>query len=163
MAVYYRSLVTHLGIGNNRSDLAVNIKIRKADVEFSKYIRHRANWRCEVPTCQKDYRENTQGLHCSHYYGRGRENTRFDPDNCIALCYYHHSRWGHGDERDSYTEYMERRLGQQAFKKLKLRAFQFTKKDDKLALIYIKQLLDGLNGTSGKRSAGRPRGIRLAA
>lgn len=122
----------------------MKIKLRKADVLFSKYIRNKANWKCEVPTCQKNYRDNPQGLHCSHYWGRGRENTRFDPENCIALCFYHHRLWGHGDERDSYTEYMVRRLGKQAFDKLKIRAYQYRKKDDKLILIYLKQKLNDL-------------------
>jgi len=54
------------------------IKIRKADSLFSNYIRRRADWKCEA--CGKDYLTNKQGLHCSHYWGRGRENTRFDPE-----------------------------------------------------------------------------------
>jgi hypothetical protein len=35
---------------------------------------------------------------------------------------------------------MVKRLGEQDFKKLKIRAFQYKKKDDKLALLFIKQL-----------------------
>jgi hypothetical protein len=34
------------------------------------------------------------GLHCSHYHGRGKWATRFDPDNCRALCYGCHSYVG---------------------------------------------------------------------
>lgn len=116
----------------------MKIKLRKADVEFSKYIRSKANWKCEA--CGKDYRENPQGLHCSHYFGRGRENTRFDEENCIALCFYHHRLWGHGDERYSYTEFMEKRLGKQRFMALKVRAYQYKKRDDALVLLALKQL-----------------------
>lgn len=118
----------------------MKIKIRKADVLFSKYIRQRDGWKCQA--CGKNYKENPQGLHCSHYWGRGRENTRFDPENCIALCFYHHKLWGHGDERDNYTKYMVKRLGKQAFKKLKIRAYQYKKKDDKLILIWLTKLLE---------------------
>lgn len=116
------------------------IKIRSADKKFSNFIRSRDDWKCQVPTCQKDYRNNPAGLHCSHYFGRGRENTRFDPENCIALCFYHHQRWGHGDERDSYTEYMVKRLGEQSFKKLKIRAYQYRKKDDALVLLWLNSI-----------------------
>lgn len=116
----------------------MKIKIRKADKLFSNYIRQRDNWTCQAD--EKDFKNNPQGLHCSHYWSRGRENTRFDPENCISLCMYHHNRWGHGDERDNYTEYMVKRLGQQAFKKLKIRAFQYRKKDDKLVLIWLNSL-----------------------
>lgn len=34
------------------------------------------------------------GLHCSHFHGRGKWATRFDPDNCFALCYGCHSHVG---------------------------------------------------------------------
>lgn len=114
------------------------IKLRKADVEFSKYIRTRDGWCCQ--RCHKKYTPPTQGLHCSHYFGRGRENTRFDPDNCIALCYGCHQLWGHGDLRDDYKDYMVRKLGQQGFTRLQLRAFQYKKKDDKLILLWLKTM-----------------------
>ncbi len=130
----------------------MRIKIRPADTLFSNFVRERAGWRCEY--CFKDYSDNPKGLHCSHYWGRGRENTRFDSENCVALCFYHHNKLGHGDDRDFYTEFMVKRLGQKGFNNLKVRAFQYCKKDDKLALMYIKQLQDELDDHN-KRSATR--------
>lgn len=65
------------------------VKIRTADKHFSKCIRERAGWKCE--RCGSQHQENTQGLHCSHFHGRGKWATRFDPDNCEALCYGCHS------------------------------------------------------------------------
>ncbi len=118
--------------------MSSSIKLRKADVEFSKYIRTRDDWTCQ--RCHRRYDPPTQALHCSHYFGRGRENTRFDPENCVALCYGCHRLWGHGDLRDDYTAYMVKRLGEQAFKKLKIRAYQYKKKDDKLILLWLKTL-----------------------
>ena len=69
------------------------IKIKAADKWFSLCIRERANWTCERcgTKCPDDRR---MGLHCSHYHGRGKWATRFDPDNCRALCYGCHSYCG---------------------------------------------------------------------
>lgn len=68
------------------------IKITPADSWFSKCIRARAKWRCE--RCEKQYDQSSTGLHCSHYFGRGNWSTRFDPDNCEALCFGCHAEMG---------------------------------------------------------------------
>ena len=107
------------------------VKIRKVDTMFSNLIRERDDWRCRA--CggkSKNYKNNRRGLHCSHYYSRARENTRFDLDNCISLCTYHHNQWGHGDKRGNYTEYMITRLGQKGFEELTKRANTYKKKND---------------------------------
>lgn len=77
------------------------------------------------------YATNTQ---CSHYYGRATKNTRFDPENCIALCYFHHFKSKdlgfeyqkqikekHGYD-GQYTIFMEKWLGYKGFKLLKERS-----------------------------------------
>lgn len=114
------------------------IKLRKADVEFSKYIRTRDKWTCQ--RCKKRYEPPTQALHCSHFWGRGRENTRFDPDNCDALCYGCHKLWGHGDGRGDYIEFKQRQLGMDGYKALQIRAHTYRKKDDKLILLWLKKI-----------------------
>lgn len=125
-------------------------KERKTDLLFSRYIRARDDWRClacdlEKEEGSKDYSENKQGLHCSHYWGRGHENTRFDPENCISLCWYHHKfAWGHGDGRNEYTAYMRKKLGDKGFDLLDVRAHIYKKRDDAMDLIIIKQLLKEL-------------------
>ena len=82
-------------------------------------------------------------LHNSHFYGRAREATRFEPDNCIALCYGCHKLWGHGDQRSEYEKFMRKKLGEKRFKTLMLQAYEDNKKhkDDKMKLIIIRQLL----------------------
>lgn len=63
-----------------------NIKIRSADKWFSLCIRQRANWKCQ--RCGKYYPDGKRmALHCSHFHGRAKYGTRFDPLNCEALCY----------------------------------------------------------------------------
>lgn len=119
------------------------MKLRSTDILFSQMIRTRDKWTCQ--RCRKRYEPPTQGLHCSHYWGRARENTRFDPYNCVALCFGCHRIWGHGDGRDEYTAFMEKRLGKIGFQKLKIRAYLYRKKDDKLTMMILKELQK--NGT----------------
>ena len=118
------------------------VKLRPADVLFSKYIRERAGWRCEY--CNKDMSDRKQYLQNSHYYGRGKESTRFDPDNCMALCSYCHNKLGHGDKRDEYKRIMINKLGEKGFDLLTLRSNTTQKKDDEMTKIYIKKLLSEL-------------------
>lgn len=58
------------------------IKITPADSWFSKCVRERAEWKCERCGNQP----NKQGLHCSHYHGRGQWGVRFEPLNAFANC-----------------------------------------------------------------------------
>jgi hypothetical protein len=60
--------------------------IMKADRIFSDKIRTRDK-HCLFPGCEVSDRAMLQN---SHYFGRAIKSTRFDPDNCIALCWLHH-------------------------------------------------------------------------
>lgn len=124
----------------------MKIKLRQTDTEFSNYIRERDEWRCQ--RCRTPYdkysTQDRQGLHCSHYWGRGHENTRFEPDNCIALCYGCHRLWGHGDQRDEYKAFMVRKLGEKRFKTLMVQAHTYKKRDDKMDKLIIKALHESL-------------------
>ena len=68
------------------------IKRWPSDILWSKYIRTRDNWTCQ--RCNKKYNPPTSALHCSHFHGRGVWTTRFDEDNCEALCYGCHNFLG---------------------------------------------------------------------
>ena len=68
------------------------IKRTKWDVMFSNYIRYRDNWTCQ--RCKKQYIEKSQGLHCSHFYGRRSWATRIEPCNAMALCFGCHQHVG---------------------------------------------------------------------
>ena len=61
-------------------------KLAQADAIFSDYIRKR-DGRCQFPGCHVTEHSKLQN---SHYIGRGKWSTRFDEDNCIALCWHHH-------------------------------------------------------------------------
>lgn len=103
------------------------IKIRQSDKLFSEYIRTRDNWTCQ--RCGKQYQPPTQALHCSHFMGRGKENTRFDPLNCDALCYGCHQYFtSHPAE---HYQWQVERKGQKLVDALVLRSNTYKKRQDK--------------------------------
>lgn len=62
----------------------VKTHLQECDSAFSREILAR-DGHCMYPNCHA-----TENLTNSHYIGRANWNTRFDPDNCIALCIRHH-------------------------------------------------------------------------
>ena len=109
--------------------------LKKADSHFSKKILERDKI-CQFPNCK-----NTKKLTCSHYIGRATKSTRFDEDNCIALCLFHHffSRdlgfeyqkqtiKKHGYD-GQYTIFMKKRLGAIRYEALQQRATQKIKRN----------------------------------
>lgn len=116
-----------------------NIKIDKADQLFSRYIRLRDKF-CMRCGSKGNGKEGINGLQASHYYGRRRESTRFDPANVDALCAGCHQEWGSTD-REAYRVFKVRQLGLKGFKNLQIRAESYMKKDRKAMVIAIKELL----------------------
>lgn len=125
----------------------MKLKLDKADQVFSRYIRTRDGWTCQ--RCHRQHEEGSQGLHNSHYFGRARESTRFDPENCDALCYGCHQLWGSTD-REAYRVFKIRQLGEKSFDRLTLRANTYQKKDRKLAYLIWKQELEKLTNLASK-------------
>jgi len=116
----------------------MRIKIDKADTAFSKYIRTRDKWTCQ--RCKTMYPEKHQGLHNSHYFGRGNECTRFDPENCIALCFGCHQAWD--SNKEDYRDFKIKQLGEKRFKALRVRASSICKKDREMSYLKAKKLLE---------------------
>ena len=114
------------------------MKIDSADVAFSKVIRARDHWTCQ--RCNTDYTENKKGLHCSHYFGRQAEGTRFEPDNCIALCFHCHNYFDEIDKA-AYHDFKIKQLGQERFDSLRLQSNTYCKKDRKMRLIESREYL----------------------
>lgn len=114
----------------------MKIKLDKADQMFSKYIRARDK------VCQRC--GSNKGLQASHYYGRGKESTRFDPHNVDCLCFGCHQYWGSTD-REAYRTFKLRQLGEKGFQVLTIRANTYQKKDRELAYLQAKALLEGLS------------------
>lgn len=120
----------------------MNIKIDKADQLFSRYIRTRDKWTCQ--RCLRQYEENDQRLQNSHFYGRSHENTRFEPDNCDALCYGCHQNFT--SNPGDYAAWKLGRVGRKRFDSLVLQANTYHKKDRKLEVIKWSKVLQELEG-----------------
>lgn len=121
----------------------MRIKLDKADSAFSEYIRRR-DGRCMRCNRVGEGEKRINGLQCSHYFGRSRESTRFDTENCDALCFGCHQYWGSTNKED-YRNFKIKQLSEQGFKLLEIRANQYCKKDRKLSLICAKELLKTLD------------------
>lgn len=115
-------------------------KIDGADKAFSLYIRTKAEWKCE--RCRRQYSPPTSALHCSHFVGRGKENTRFEPLNATALCFGCHQYFtSHPAE---HYQWQVGRLGQDMVDRLQLAGNTYRKKDRKSEELYWKLELNKL-------------------
>ena len=120
-----------------------HIKIDPADRVFSEFIRLRDK------QCVRCGRRGTGpkgiiGLQASHYFGRANRSTRFDSENCDALCMGCHQMWGSTD-REGYRAFKVKQLGEWGFQRLIVRSNLIQKKDKKMELIVAKELLKSLN------------------
>ena len=70
----------------------MKLKKTAADNWFSKCVRMRTNYTCEL--CNQNYLEDRSGLHCSHYISRAYNSVRYHPLNAFAHCFKCHDRLG---------------------------------------------------------------------
>lgn len=96
-------------------------KTSYADKKFSEFIRERDGrcLRCST----------TQGLTCSHYWIRGHSSTRYDPENCITLCWKCHGEMD-GKHNKEYMDFMLKRLGEKKYRELEVRARSFKSRSE---------------------------------
>lgn len=113
------------------------VKIDKADKLFSLWIRSRDNWTCQ--RCNKKYTPPTAALHCSHFVGRGKESTRFDPENASAHCYGCHQYLT--SYPDEHVKWKITQLGQEKVDALILKSNIYQKKDRVSEEMYWEQRL----------------------
>lgn len=123
----------------------MKIIIDPADAIFSKYVRLRDKRcvRCGSPGRPDKNGLPIIGLQCSHYFGRGKELTRFLPENADSLCMGCHRYWETTD-REDYRNFKLKQLGKKKFDALVATANLYCKKDRKLAYIFAKKLFDKL-------------------
>ncbi len=115
----------------------MKIKIDKLDVLFSQVIRRRADGRCEY--C--GYRKRLQ---CSHFIGRRKRNTRYDPDNACGLCFSCHQ---YLDEHPyEHTEFFTQRLGSEKLEVLVRKGNMIVKIDREEIEECLKRQLELLGG-----------------
>ena len=116
------------------------LKRSLADKLFSDYIRERDKWTCQ--RCFSKYQPPTSGLHCSHFHGRGKKSVRWDIENAAAMCWGCHQYLG--SHPLDHVELFKKRLGENRFDLLTLRANMPKKVDQKLVVLEMKDRLKDL-------------------
>lgn len=121
------------------------LKRSKADKLFSLYIRHRDKWTCQ--NCQVQVDPPTNYFDSAHLHSRSKKSVRFDEENAICLCkkchvYFDgHSQWKLDPHREELRVLFRKRLGQNKYDLLEMRASTLQKVDEKLIeLQYILKL-----------------------
>lgn len=111
--------------------------IKKADDMFSLYIRERDG---KCLRCGK-LRSDTNPLTCSHFWARQHNAVRFDPENCVSLCWIpcHKYHW-EKEKKTYYRDFMVRWLGEEKYMQLEKRARSIKPQLD--AIIECMQLVD---------------------
>lgn len=118
---------------------------RPTDILWTKYMRLKQDYTCQK--CGRYYPPDNKAalmnLGVSHYHGRGHENVRFDEDNTNLMCNFPcHDYFDH--HKGEYKEWMIRRLGQDRFDMLEVRANLYKAKDDVSDKMIIKQMIKEL-------------------
>lgn len=89
--------------------------MKRADDEFSKWIRARDK------KCARCGTENN--LTNSHFWARQHKGTRYDPENCVAVCWMPcHKYYWEKEKQGDYRDFMLSRLGKIRYNKLEERA-----------------------------------------
>lgn len=106
----------------------MRIKIDPADIAFSKYIRLRDS---ECMRCHSPVQFNAKGdpitHQASHFQGRAKEATRFDPENVDCLCGGCHQYFTANPFE--HTEWQIMHKGKSTVEMIVLRSNQYMKKD----------------------------------
>lgn len=120
----------------------MKIKIDQADRLFSQWVRLRD---MECVKCHSQVKLNDKGLpvthQASHFQGRGKEGTRYEPFNVDTLCMGCHMYFT-AHPMEHYQWQLERK-GQKILDQLVLQSNTYRKKDRKLEAMYWAQQLKG--------------------
>lgn len=118
------------------------VKIRPADRLMSQYVKKRDKNLCQYNF--KCYR-GTPGNQASHFQKRRKESVRFDSQNVDWVCAKCHFFVENDPKGQKVLEdWKLKQLGELKYKLLLVRANMYQKKDDKLQIIILKELLKNL-------------------
>lgn len=121
----------------------MKIRIDKLDKIFSELIRRRAilnTGGCEY--CGK--KEIWRDLQCSHFIGRRKRNTRYDPDNACGVDFSCHIYLG--EHPYEHTEFFKKRLGSEKLEELIIKGNKIAKLDREEVEEYLNKQLEILRG-----------------
>jgi hypothetical protein len=121
------------------------IKIRTSDKLFSQWIRLRDRM-CK--RCKSPVRFNEAGMpishECSHFQGRGKEATRFEPLNCDTLCYGCHQYFTAFPSE--HRAWQIEQKGEEVVDAIVLQSNQYKKRNDKEEAKYWREQIALIGG-----------------
>lgn len=94
----------------------------KADKLFSLWVRARDG---KCVRCGK-----TSNLQCSHFWSRQISATRYEPDNCVALCAGCHLYKWEIEKQGEYRDFMIWWLGDERYESLRRQSQSIVKRRD---------------------------------
>lgn len=123
----------------------MKLRRTKADKLFSNYIRLRDGYKCQ--RCHIQIPPPTKDIQCAHFHSRSKRSVRFDPENSVTTCQRCHlyfdgySSWGMPSHRKEFEEFMLKRLGQEKYDLLLMRANTPQKVDEQMIVVWLEQEL----------------------
>ena len=117
--------------------MGFGIKRNLTDALFSDIVRKLANWTCEW--CKRSFEERRDIFDNSHFYSRRNKSVRFDFENTAALCRGCHIYFG--EHPAEHAEFFKKKLGEEKFEALRVRAHTPEKVDEKTLRIGFKLML----------------------
>lgn len=122
------------------------VKRTLADTVFSNWIRERDDWTCQ--RCGAQFEKPSAGLHNSHFFSRAKRALRFEPDNCVALCFNCHKHFTAEDEfrggpmlAHEHKEFVLKRIGQKRLDELEVLSHTTAKIDESAVVLVYRDLL----------------------
>src|SRR5512142_2695553 len=110
-------------------------KLDALDREFSFLVRTLAQWKCA--RCKRQFSKSEPFLTCSHFHRRANKSTRYDLENCSALCWHCHSYLdAHPAE---HAAWKVAQIGHERFEMLKRRANKIQKVDEVAIRAFIRE------------------------
>ncbi len=95
--------------------------MKKADDEFSLFIRERDGWKCV--RCGKEHEVGSGHLTDSHFWGRAHKGTRYDPLNNDAVCWMPcHKYYWEKEKQGAYRDFKLKQLGKKEYVAMERRA-----------------------------------------
>ena len=91
----------------------------KLDIAWSKLVKVRAGFKCEIPYCK-----HKPTLNSHHIYSRSNRSVRWDLGNGVCVCVLHHifGLFSAHKAPIEFAEWLKEKRGVEWYEKLRLRA-----------------------------------------
>lgn len=130
------------------------IKRDALDAVFSDLIREAHDWTCA--RCGREFPDRKgQDAHCSHFYSRKYNSTRWFPDNAVLLCASCHRITT--DDHHEHVRLFESLLGETRYAMLverKAKLFRYRKADKDAMKAHYKSQLENLKAHRTRGATG---------